>query len=185
MSACGQRFVAVVDFVQEAQHRYSSSKPDRTTPLCGSICEERVKSSRVCSSESGRFVQDRLLCCCGISVCLCHMEALFIATRSVGRGRSRISLASSHEVERRGFCPHSRSKLPLSGDDLPDPTDLRGFSGNLSDPTFTRLDRGWSISRYLEQTRLFFSDISAERCRARSDGTFCRQPVLAFLRSHL
>ena len=129
-------------------------------------------------------MEDQLLCYCGLSHSLSRMEALFTAARSVGRHRCRISLASPDEAERRYFCAHSRPKRPLSGLDLSDFADLRGFSGNLSDATLPRLDCRWFISRDLEQTWRFLSQTSFEPCRARSDRAFRRRHLFVFIRSY-
>jgi len=105
-----------------------------------------------CSVQSGRSLEDRLLCYSGASLCCGRTNAFFIAARPVGRRRPRISLASSDEVEWPGFCTHSRPKLPLSGHDLSDLSDFGRFSGDLADSTYSRLDWRWLISGGLEQT---------------------------------
>ena len=138
----------------------------------------------VCSRKADRLVADQLLCYCRLAYSLSRIEALFVAARSVGRRRCRISLASPHEAERRCFCAHSRPKLPLSRLGLSDFASLRRFSGNLGDATFPRLDCRWFISRELEQARRFLSQTSFEPCRARNDRALRRWHLFAFIWSY-
>ena len=117
------------------------------------------------------------------------MATFFIAARSVGSFRC-IPLASSRQVERRGFWGCSgpnpgRPKLSVFRHDLLNLADLGGFSGNLSNPTFFGPDRRWLISGGLEQTRRFFPKTLSESCCARSDRTLGCCNLLAFIRSCL